>query len=241
MKRKYKLQLKNITKNFKKKAIDRVNLNIRNGEVLTLIGPSGSGKSTLLRILAGLEIPNQGEVYMNGKSLFSDSSTDDTFSKIGLVFQGFNLFPNLSVIDNLIVPLKVIKKLPKDLAQKKAEILLRDVGLDDKYRAMPANLSGGQKQRVAIARMLAIEPEIILFDEPTSALDPEWSAEILFLIQDLVSRLNLTTVIVSHEIAFAKKISDRIVFLENGKVIDKGGYTDIIKNERVKNFLSKLK
>ncbi len=225
-------------------AVENVSLNIEKGEIVCLIGPSGSGKSTILRCIEGLEVPEKGNIYIDGKKLDVNDpvSFKNIRSHMGFVFQHFNLFPNMTVIDNLTLALINVLKMDKVNAEKKAESLLDRVGLVDKRNEFPNNLSGGQKQRVAIARALCLNPDIMLFDEPTSALDPEMVIEVLEVMRELAKE-GMTMVIVTHEMGFCKTVANRIVFLEDGKIVEENNANDFFNNpktERAKVFLSKV-
>ena len=223
-----------------------ISTEIKKGEVVSLIGPSGSGKSTFLRCLNYTEIPGFGEVYFKGQKLSEKEGKDFDINKVrasmGMVFQHFNLFPNMDVLGNItLAPMKA-KGLSLSKAKKTAERLLDKIGLSDKINAFPSQLSGGQKQRVAIARALAMEPELMLFDEPTSALDPEMVKEVLLVIKELVSE-GMTTVIVTHEMNFAKDISSRVIFMDQGLIVEEGSPMEIFtqpKEERTRMFLNKV-
>ena len=223
-----------------------ISTEIKKGEVVSLIGPSGSGKSTFLRCLNYTEIPCFGEVYFKGQKLSEKEGKDFDINKVrasmGMVFQHFNLFPNMDVLGNItLAPMKA-KGLSLSEAKKTAERLLDKIGLSDKINAFPSQLSGGQKQRVAIARALAMEPELMLFDEPTSALDPEMVKEVLLVIKELVSE-GMTTVIVTHEMNFAKDISSRVIFMDQGLIVEEGSPMEIFtqpKEERTRMFLNKV-
>ncbi|SHI23834.1 amino acid ABC transporter ATP-binding protein [Clostridium intestinale] len=220
-----------------------VNEHIKKGEVVVVIGPSGSGKSTFLRCLNLLEEPTDGEIIFEGNNL-TDKKTDinKIRQKMGMVFQSFNLFPHKTVLDNITLsPIKV-KGLTKDEAVKTAMNLLKRVGLEDKANAYPASLSGGQKQRIAIARALAMGPDVMLFDEPTSALDPEMVGEVLAVMKSLASE-GMTMVVVTHEMGFAREVGDRILFMDGGNVVEQGTPEEIFsnpQNDRTKDFLSKV-
>jgi glutamine transport system ATP-binding protein len=220
-----------------------IDIDINSQEVLVVIGPSGSGKSTFLRCLNLLEQPESGDIRINGISLM-DIKTDIKAirTELGMVFQRFNLFPHMKVIDNIMIaPIKV-RKWPKEKARNKALELLKKVGLTDKAEAYPDSLSGGQAQRVAIARALAMEPEIMLFDEPTSSLDPEMVGEVLAVMKDL-ARENKTMIVVTHEMGFAREVGDRVLFMEQGIIVEEGTPEEIFnrpKHERTKTFLSKI-
>jgi arginine/lysine/histidine transport system ATP-binding protein len=220
-----------------------INENIQKGEVVVVIGPSGSGKSTFLRCLNLLEEPTDGEIIFEGKSI-TDKKTDinKIREKMGMVFQQFNLFPHKTVLENLtIAPIKV-KNMSKNEAEKKAKDLLTKVGLLEKADAYPASLSGGQKQRIAIARALAMEPDVMLFDEPTSALDPEMVGEVLNVMKSLAKE-GMTMVVVTHEMGFAKEVGDRILFMDGGNIVEQGTPEEVFtnpKNPRTIDFLSKV-
>lgn len=223
-----------------------ISTEIKKGEVVSLIGPSGSGKSTFLRCLNYTEVPCFGEVYFKGQKLSEKEGKDFDINKVrasmGMVFQHFNLFPNMDVLGNItLAPMKA-KGLSLSEAKKIAEKLLDKIGLSDKINAFPSQLSGGQKQRVAIARALAMEPELMLFDEPTSALDPEMVKEVLMVIKELVSE-GMTTVIVTHEMNFARDISSRVIFMDQGLIVEEGSPMEIFtqpKEERTRMFLNKV-
>jgi len=235
------IKAKNIHKSFGKLEVLRdVSFEVHKGEVISIIGPSGSGKSTLLRSLIGLEEINSGELFIEGISV--NESGKKAYEKMGMVFQGFNLFPHKTVIGNLIEAPIVVKGEKKKKAKKRAEKLLKKVGLYDKKDSYPAQLSGGQKQRVAIARALAMEPDIMLFDEPTSSLDPELVGEVLTVIRDLADE-NITMLIVTHEMGFSRDVSDRVIFMDHGKIISDTVPEKIFVNpesERIQNFLTKI-
>lgn len=223
-----------------------INLEIQKGEVVALIGPSGSGKSTLIRCLNLMEIPSAGEVYFKEQLVNEDKliekSVDQLRQKVGMVFQHFNLFPHLTVKQNITLAPVKLNKMSQQEADKKAEELLTKVGLLDKKDVYPNKLSGGQKQRVAIARALAMEPEVMLFDEPTSALDPEMVKEVLLVIQSLAQE-GLTTVIVTHEMNFAKRVASRVLFLADGNIVEQGTPQEIFENpqvDRTKQFLDQI-
>lgn len=239
------IEVKNITKIFKDsvKALDNVSMDIYRGEKIAVIGPSGSGKSTFLRCINLLEEPNSGEIVVDGTNIMDkDCDINKMRRKMGMVFQQFNLFPHMTVLKNITIAPMKLKKATKDNAQKKAMELLERVGLVEKVDAYPSQLSGGQKQRIAIARALAMEPEIMLFDEPTSALDPEMVGEVLEVMTDL-AKAGMTMVVVTHEMGFAREVSDRVVFMDSGKILEEGTPDDIFnnsKNERTKEFLRKV-
>lgn len=238
------IHVNNLHKSFgKNDVLKGINENIKKGEVVVVIGPSGSGKSTFLRCLNLLEEPTSGEIVFEAKSI-TDKKVDinKIREKMGMVFQQFNLFPHKTVLDNLtIAPVKV-KGLSKAEAEKKAFELLERVGLTDKAKAYPSSLSGGQKQRIAIARALAMEPDVMLFDEPTSALDPEMVGEVLSVMKDLAKE-GMTMVVVTHEMGFAREVGDRILFMDAGNIVEQGTPEEIFshpKNSRTIDFLSKV-
>ncbi len=238
------IQVKQLKKNFGSlEVLKGVDMEIDRGEVVVVIGPSGSGKSTFLRCLNLLEKPTDGDILFHGKSILrKDMKIDKYREKFGMVFQLFNLFENLSVLDNVTIGPRRVKKVPKEEAEKKAMELLRRVGLEDKAESYPSQLSGGQKQRVAIARTLAMEPEVILFDEATSALDPEMVGEVLQIMRQLAEE-GMTMVVVTHEMGFAREVGDRVVFMDGGYIVEEGKPKDIILNpqhQRTKDFLSKM-
>lgn len=225
------------------KVLKGIDEHIKKGEVLVLIGPSGSGKSTFLRCLNLLEKPTSGEITFEGKSITNkECDINKIREKMGMVFQQFNLFPHKTVLENItMAPIKV-KKISKEKAIEKAMELLAKVGLSDKANSYPSSLSGGQKQRIAIARALAMEPDVMLFDEPTSALDPEMVGEVLNVMKQL-AKDGMTMVVVTHEMGFAKEVGSRIIFMDNGKIIEKGAPNEIFfnpKNSRIREFLSKI-
>ena len=220
-----------------------VNDHIKKGEVVVVIGPSGSGKSTFLRCLNLLEEPTKGEIIFEGQNI-TDKNIDinKIREKMGMVFQQFNLFPHKTVMENLTIGPTKIKKSSNDEAIKKGSELLEKVGLLDKKNVYPNSLSGGQKQRIAIARALAMEPDVMLFDEPTSALDPEMVGEVLNVMKSL-AKDGMTMVVVTHEMGFAKEVGDRILFMDDGRIIEEGTPEEIFqnpKNSRTKDFLSKV-
>lgn len=238
------IEVKNLCKSFGDlQVLKGISETINDQEVVCVIGPSGSGKSTFLRCLNLLEEPSGGEVFLDGKKINdSDVDIDEIREKLGMVFQGFNLFPHMTVLDNLtLAPIKV-KGMEKAAAEEKACKLLETVGLADKAEKYPASLSGGQKQRVAIARALAMDPEIMLFDEPTSALDPEMVGEVLNVMKNLAEN-GMTMVIVTHEMGFAREVADRVLFIDEGNILEQGTPAELFGNpqhDRTKNFLSKV-
>ena len=238
------IEVKNLCKSFGYlQVLKGISETINDREVVCVIGPSGSGKSTFLRCLNLLEEPSGGEFFLDGKKINdSDVDIDEIREKLGMVFQGFNLFPHMTVLDNLtLAPIKV-KGMEKAAAEEKARKLLETVGLADKAEKYPASLSGGQKQRVAIARALAMDPEIMLFDEPTSALDPEMVGEVLNVMKNLAEN-GMTMVIVTHEMGFAREVADRVLFIDEGNILEQGTPAELFGNpqhDRTKNFLSKV-
>ena len=238
------IQVKQLKKNFGSlEVLKGVDMEISRGEVVVVIGPSGSGKSTFLRCLNLLEKPTDGDILFHGQSILrKDMKLDKYREKFGMIFQLFNLFENLSVLDNVTVGPRRVKKTPKAEAEKRAMELLKQVGLADKADSYPSQLSGGQKQRVAIARTLAMDPEVILFDEATSALDPEMVGEVLQIMRQLAEQ-GMTMVVVTHEMGFAREVGDRVVFMDGGYVVEEGKPKDVITNpqhQRTKDFLSKM-
>ena len=216
-------------------------LNVDEGEVLCIVGPSGSGKSTMLRCINRLEEPTGGEIYIDGE-LITDKNIDRIRTKMGMVFQQFNLFPHMSVLDNLTCGPVNVKKEDKAAAEEKAMKLLARVGLAEKADQFPRNLSGGQQQRVAIARALAMDPEVMLFDEPTSALDPEMVGEVLDVMKSLAKE-GMTMVVVTHEMGFAKEVADKVIFMDGGYIVEQGTPEEVLSNpqmDRTKDFLSKV-
>ena len=238
------IEVKDLKKSFGKLDVLRgISEKIEEQEVVCVIGPSGSGKSTFLRCLNLLEEPTGGEVYLDGERINAPGvDIDKIRERLGMVFQNFNLFPHMTVLDNVtLAPIKVKGK-NKAEAEESALKILETVGLSDKAASFPASLSGGQKQRVAIARALAMEPEVMLFDEPTSALDPEMVGEVLNVMKRLAEE-GMTMVIVTHEMGFAREVADRVLFIDQGVVMEQGTPEELFgapKNERTKNFLSKV-
>ena len=238
------IKIENLHKSFgKNEVLKGINLDIKRGEVVVIIGPSGSGKSTLLRSMNLLEEATNGKVIFEGVDI--TDKKNDLFAmreKMGMVFQQFNLFPNMTVMENITLsPIKT-KGESKEVAEKRAQELLEKVGLPDKATAYPQSLSGGQQQRIAIARGLAMEPDVLLFDEPTSALDPEMVGEVLAVMQDL-AKSGMTMVIVTHEMGFAREVADRVIFMADGVVVEDGTPEEIFdqtKEQRTKEFLSKV-
>ncbi|SHK25800.1 polar amino acid transport system ATP-binding protein [Selenomonas ruminantium] len=235
--------IENLHKSFGKvEVLKGVNLHIKPQEVVALIGPSGSGKSTLLRCMNYLEEPTSGKVTVAGTPLDGEANINKVREEVGMVFQRFNLFPHMTVLENIMLaPLKV-KKADKEAAKKKAEELLARVGLADKAGSYPSQLSGGQQQRVAIARALAMEPKVMLFDEPTSALDPEMVGEVLDVMRSLAKE-GMTMAIVTHEMGFAREVADRVLFIDGGGILEQGTPEELFEHpqqERTRNFLSKV-
>lgn len=238
------IRVEKLSKSFGKlKVLEEIDQHVNFGEVVSIIGPSGSGKSTFLRCLNLLEKPDGGHIYFEGVDITDKKiDIDKHRQKMGMVFQHFNVFPNLKVIENITIAPILEKKIPKDQAIARAEELLRKVGLFDKKDEYPRKLSGGQKQRLAIVRALAMEPDVILFDEPTSALDPEMVKDVLDVIKEL-AETGMTIVIVTHEMGFAKEVSDRVLFMDGGTIQEEGTPEEIFdhpKNPRTIEFLSKV-
>lgn len=238
------LEVKNLQKSFGEiEVLKGIDTAIEKGEVVVVIGPSGSGKSTFLRCLNLLEVPTGGEIIFDGINLMEKGvNASKICQRMGMVFQQFNLFSNLSILDNVTLAPIAVKKLSKADAEEKAVELLGMVGLADKKDAYPDQLSGGQSQRVAIARALAMEPEVMLFDEATSALDPEMVGEVLDVIRGLVKR-GMTMVVVTHEMGFAKEVGDRVIFMDGGYIVEENTPEELFsapKNQRTKDFLSKI-
>lgn len=238
------INIKNLHKSFGDlEVIKGIDLEIKKGEIVTIVGPSGSGKSTVLRCMNLLEVPTKGQIIFEGTDITDKKvNIDEIRQRIGMVFQNFNLFPNMTVLDNITLAPMRLKKLSREDANKKAEILLERVGLLDKKDSYPSQLSGGQKQRIAIARALAMEPDMMLFDEPTSALDPEMVKEVLDVIKELAED-GMTMAIVTHEMGFAKEVSDRLLFVDGGKIIEDDKQEVVFEHpthERAREFFSKI-
>lgn len=238
------IKTEKLTKSFgDKQVLKGIDEQINSGEVVVIIGPSGSGKSTFLRCMNLLEEPTSGKVIFEGQEINKKGVDIDSIrTKMGMVFQGFNLFPHLTVLDNIMIGPQQVKKVPKDKAEAIARKLLTRMGMSEKADVYPQSLSGGQKQRIAIARALAMEPDMMLFDEPTSALDPEMVGEVLQVMKDLAMD-GMTMVVVTHEMGFAKEVGDRILFMDDGQVMEQGTPDEIFnhpKSERTKDFLSKV-
>lgn len=239
------IETKDLTKSFgDNEVLKGISENIESGEVVCVIGPSGSGKSTFLRCMNLLEKPTSGAIYFKGQEIthFNEKELNDVREEMGMVFQSFNLFPHKTVMENLILAPQEAKREEKSVAVERGKKLLEQVGLADKADAYPSSLSGGQQQRVAIARALMMEPDLILFDEPTSALDPEMVGEVLAVMKSL-AETGMTMVVVTHEMGFAREVSDRVLFMDEGYIVEEGTPEQIFndpKNERTKSFLEKV-
>ena len=238
------LETRNLKKSFGKlEVLKGISTGIRRGEVVSIIGPSGGGKSTFLRCLNLLETPDGGQILFKGQDITDKKLNISQYRQsIGMVFQHFNVFPNLTVLENVTLAPVLEKKVPKDQAKEEAMALLRRVGLGDKADEYPRKLSGGQKQRLAIVRAMAMKPEVMLFDEPTSALDPEMVKEVLNVIREL-TRSGMTILIVTHEMAFARDVADHVVFMDGGTIVEEGTPTEVFENthnERTRAFLSRF-
>ena len=225
------------------KALDGIDIDIKQGEVVVVVGPSGSGKSTFLRSLNLLEMPTEGQIFFDGEDINSKNANINAHrQKMGMVFQHFNLFPHKTVLANIMLAAMKLKKVKKADAEKRARELLKMIHLEDKAAEYPAQLSGGQKQRVAIARALAMDPEVMLFDEPTSALDPEMVGEVLDIMKDLADN-GMTMVVVTHEMGFAKEVGTRVIFMDHGVIMEENTPKEFFENPkdpRLKDFLSKV-
>ena len=238
------LSVRGLTKSFEGVDVLRgVDADVNRGDVICVIGPSGSGKSTFLRCLNLLEKPSGGQIFFEGTELTGKKvDLDRHRQKMGMVFQQFNLFPHMTILENLTCAPMLLKKIPREQAEEKAMSLLSRVGLADRAGAYPAQLSGGQKQRVAIVRALCMEPDVMLFDEPTSALDPEMVGEVLDVMKEL-ARAGMTMVVVTHEMGFAREVSNRVLFLDGGVIAEEGTPQQIFgapKSERLRSFLNKV-
>ena len=237
------IKLENVHKSFgKNEVLKGINLHIKQGQVVVIIGPSGSGKSTVLRTMNYLEEPTSGKVIVDGMDLSDKKKLNDVRAEVGMVFQNFNLFPHMTVMENLTLAQTKVRKTSMEEAKTIGQALLDRVGLADKANAYPDSLSGGQKQRVAIARALAMKPKVMLFDEPTSALDPEMVSEVLDVMKSLAEE-GMTMVIVTHEMGFAKKVADRVLFVDGGLILEDNTperVFDAPTNERTKSFLDKI-
>ena len=225
------------------KALDGIECDIRQGEVVVIIGPSGSGKSTFLRSLNLLENPTEGQIFLDGKDINDRKANVNLHrQKMGMVFQHFNLFPHMTVLKNMTIAPMKLKKTTREEAEKQAMDLLRRVGLEDRAQAYPSQLSGGQKQRIAIVRALCMNPEVMLFDEPTSALDPEMVGEVLEVMRSLAAD-GMTMAVVTHEMGFAREVATRVLFMDEGKIVEQGTPRDIFdhpQSDRLKSFLAKV-
>ena len=237
------INLENVHKSFgKNEVLKGIDLHIEKGQVVVIIGPSGSGKSTVLRTMNYLEEPTSGKVIVDGMDLSDKSKLNQVRTEVGMVFQNFNLFPHMTVMENLTLAQTKVRKISNEEAKKIGQTLLDRVGLGDKANAYPDSLSGGQKQRVAIARALAMKPKVMLFDEPTSALDPEMVREVLDVMKSLAEE-GMTMVIVTHEMGFAKEVADRVLFVDGGLILEDDTPEKVFDdptNERTKLFLSKI-
>ena len=237
-------EIKDLQKKFGSLTVfDGLSETICKGDVVVIIGPSGGGKSTFIRCLNLLEQPTAGKIYFEGEDITAKGfDVNKHRQKVGMVFQQFNLFNNLTVLENITISLTKVKKQSEEESKEKALKLLKRVGLEDKANAYPSQLSGGQKQRIAIVRALAMEPDVLLFDEPTSALDPEMVGEVLELMKEL-AHTGITMLVVTHEMGFARSVADRVVFMADGQIIEEGTPEHFFtnpKNERVRQFLSKI-
>ncbi len=236
-------ELKKYYKGDKVKALDGIDAEIYKGEVLVIIGPSGSGKSTFLRSLNLLEMPTSGSILFNGEDIAAPHiNINKHRQKMGMVFQHFNLFPNMTILRNMTIAPMKLRGMSKEAAEKTAMELLKRVGLEDRADAYPSQLSGGQKQRIAIVRALCMEPDVLLFDEPTSALDPEMVGEVLDVMKTL-AQSGMTMVVVTHEMGFAREVGSRVIFMDEGKIVEEGTPSEIFDNpqgDRLKNFLAKV-
>lgn len=238
------IEVKNLHKSFGENQVLRgIDVSIQKGEVVVVIGPSGSGKSTFLRCLNLLEQPTDGQVIFDGVDLTDGHvNTLETCRRMGMVFQRFNLFSNLTILDNVTLAPMLVKKQSRAEAEKRALALLETVGLSEKRDAYPEQLSGGQQQRVAIARALAMEPEVMLFDEATSALDPEMVSDVLSIMRDM-ARQGMTMVVVTHEMGFAREVGDRVLFIDGGVIVEENTPDELFsnpQNKRTQDFLSKV-
>ncbi len=238
------IEVKELSKKFTSTiALDEVNLTIKKGEVVCIIGPSGSGKSTLLRCLNRLEEPTSGSVWFEGKNLLDKKVNINTHrQKMGMVFQHFNLFPNMTILKNLTIGPKKLLHLTDEEANKRAMEMLKRVGLEDRADTYPELLSGGQKQRIAIVRALCMNPDVMLFDEPTSALDPEMVGEVLEVMRELAKE-EMTMVVVTHEMGFAKEVATRVIFMDQGQIIEENTPKELFErplSERLQSFLAKV-
>ncbi len=238
------IKIKNLKKSYGKlEVLKGINTEIREGEVISIIGPSGSGKSTFLRCINRLEEPTSGEIFIHGTNILQKNvNINKIRENVGMVFQHFNLYPHKTVLENIILGPVKLKKISKVEAEEKAIELLKKVGLEDKKDVYPNKLSGGQKQRVAIARALAMDPQIMLFDEPTSALDPEMIGEVLIVMKEL-AQAGMTMIVVTHEMGFARNVANRVFFMDGGYILEDAAPSEVFenpKNDRTKEFLRKV-
>jgi ABC transporter related len=238
------IKIKNLKKSYGKlEVLKGINTEIREGEVISIIGPSGSGKSTFLRCINRLEEPTSGEIFIHGTNILQKNvNINKIRENVGMVFQHFNLYPHKTVLENIILGPVKLKKISKVEAEEKAIELLKKVGLEDKKDVYPNKLSGGQKQRVAIARALAMDPQIMLFDEPTSALDPEMIGEVLIVMKEL-AQAGMTMIVVTHEMGFARNVANRVFFMDGGHILEDAAPSEVFenpKNDRTKEFLRKV-
>ncbi|WP_174857885.1 MULTISPECIES: amino acid ABC transporter ATP-binding protein [Sutterella] len=238
------VEIQNLKKAFGDHVVlDGINLSVRPGEKVVVLGPSGSGKSTMLRCINELEVPTSGKIFVNGVEVTNPKTNlNKVREHLGMVFQRFNLWPHKTVVENVMLAQQIVLKVAEEPARRKALELLKSVGLLEKANDYPASLSGGQQQRVAIARALAMEPKVMLFDEPTSALDPELVGEVLSVMKRLADS-GMTMIVVTHEIGFAREVADRVVFMDGGHIIEEGSPEEILvapKEERTKSFLARV-
>ncbi|WP_295479718.1 amino acid ABC transporter ATP-binding protein [uncultured Sutterella sp.] len=238
------VEIKNLKKAFGDHVVlDGINLSVKPGEKVVVLGPSGSGKSTMLRCINELEIPSGGQIFVNGVEVTNPKTNlNKVREHLGMVFQRFNLWPHKTVLENVMLAQRIVLKTAEEPARRRALELLKNVGLLEKADAYPASLSGGQQQRVAIARALAMEPKVMLFDEPTSALDPELVGEVLSVMKRLAES-GMTMIVVTHEIGFAREVADRVIFMDGGHIIEEGAPEEILvapKEERTKSFLARV-
>ena len=238
------VEIRNLKKAFGDHVVlDGINLSVRPGEKVVVLGPSGSGKSTMLRCINELEVPTSGKIFVNGVEVTNPKTNlNKVREHLGMVFQRFNLWPHKTLVENVMLAQQIVLKVAEEPARRKALELLRSVGLLEKANDYPASLSGGQQQRVAIARALAMEPKVMLFDEPTSALDPELVGEVLSIMKRLADS-GMTMIVVTHEIGFAREVADRVVFMDGGRIVEEGAPEEILvapKEERTKSFLARV-
>lgn len=238
------VEIRNLKKAFGDHVVlDGINLSVRPGEKVVVLGPSGSGKSTMLRCINELEVPTSGKIFVNGVEVTNPKTNlNKVREHLGMVFQRFNLWPHKTVVENVMLAQQIVLKVAEEPARRKALELLKSVGLLEKANDYPASLSGGQQQRVAIARALAMEPKVMLFDEPTSALDPELVGEVLSVMKRLANS-GMTMIVVTHEIGFAREVADRVVFMDGGRIVEEGAPEEILvapKEERTKSFLARV-